>query len=409
MGFEEMLKLNKDDEIFEDDNKKEEAPITEEKELNNERGGDEKIDEGRRNFFKTVGKAALGAAILGPGVLAGAKSGLAKSSKEDLIKQARKDFKAYDAILEDRDHKGVYNIDTTQDQEIIADEDIKTIKEILDYRKEGKIKINLQTIEAIKNNWIRKYEEDPKFKKSLDDAYSEMGEWIEKLKKQFQKYGLDGDLAYLAIPESHWQLKAKSRAGATGPYQIIPSTARKYDVKTGYYKDEVGFIDERTDPIKSADACARILQDLLKDFNGDRDLALSGYNGSFVYKYKKQVRGRDMSYEGFLRFLENRINKEKDSLQSSKYYSHKIKKGDTLSKISRRYGVSIGELCQINNITSRDKISINQKIRVPLSEGVKERAFNKAVAGFAENLVYPAKYDAVMSHISQKKVAERRN
>ena len=52
---------------------------------------------------------------------------------------------------------------------------------------------------------------------------------------------------------------------------------------------------------------------------------------------------------------------------------------------------------------------VNEKIRIPLDEKVKEKTFNKAVAGFAENLVYPAKYDAVMSHINRKIVAKIKN
>jgi len=408
MGFENISKLNNEGVPETENEKNKEAQIAEGMEINNEKSGDERKEKGmsRRKFLKTFGMVAAGVAAGLTPDLGEAK----KSSRKDLEKQAWADFEQYDAILEDRDHEGVYiRKDIDREQEVIAEEDVKSIKEVLDYHKEGKIKINLQTIEAIKNNWIKKYEEDPKFKKSLDDAYSEMDTWIEELKKQFEKYGLDGDLAYLAIPESHWQIKAKSRAGAVGPYQIIPSTARTYKLKTGYYKDEAGCADERTDPIKSADACARILKDLLKDFKGDRDLALSGYNGSFVYKYKKQVRGRGMSYQGFLRFLEDRINKEKESLQSSKYYSHKIKRGDTLGRICRKYGVGMNELCQVNNITSRDKININQKIIIPLNEEIKERTFNKAVAGFAENLVYPAKYDAVMSHINRKIVAKIKN
>ena len=55
--------------------------------------------------------------------------------------------------------------------------------------------------------------------------------------------------------------------------------------------------------------------------------------------------------------------------------SHKVVKGDTLSKISRIYNVSIKSIKVLNNLSS-DLIKIDQKLQLPI-EGVNE---NKAVA-----------------------------
>ncbi|HRI28570.1 MAG TPA: M23 family metallopeptidase [Chitinophagales bacterium] len=51
------------------------------------------------------------------------------------------------------------------------------------------------------------------------------------------------------------------------------------------------------------------------------------------------------------------------SSSGSKKY-HTVKKGDTLHDISRRYGKSVKELCQLNRLSSASKLSIGQKIRV---------------------------------------------
>lgn len=44
-------------------------------------------------------------------------------------------------------------------------------------------------------------------------------------------------------------------------------------------------------------------------------------------------------------------------------FYYKVKKGDTLSKIAQRHGVSINELCRLNNIKSTTTLRIGQLIR----------------------------------------------
>ena len=42
---------------------------------------------------------------------------------------------------------------------------------------------------------------------------------------------------------------------------------------------------------------------------------------------------------------------------------HRVRQGDTLSKISRRYGVSVHQLCRLNNIKSSTTLRIGQRIK----------------------------------------------
>jgi LysM repeat protein len=44
-----------------------------------------------------------------------------------------------------------------------------------------------------------------------------------------------------------------------------------------------------------------------------------------------------------------------------------VSKGDTLSLIAKRFGISLAELQKLNNITNPDQISVGQKLRVPAS------------------------------------------
>ena len=87
----------------------------------------------------------------------------------------------------------------------------------------------------------------------------------------FRRYGLPLELKYMAIIESALNPVAVSRVGATGMWQFMHATARNYGLRIDSY------IDERMDPVASADAAARYLRDAYRIF-GDWSLAISSYN-----------------------------------------------------------------------------------------------------------------------------------
>ena len=85
------------------------------------------------------------------------------------------------------------------------------------------------------------------------------------------RYDLPEELKAMAIIESALNPLAVSRAGAKGMWQFMYNTAKMY----GLHIDS--FVDERLDPIKSADAAARYLKDAYNIF-GDWNLAIASYN-----------------------------------------------------------------------------------------------------------------------------------
>ncbi len=87
----------------------------------------------------------------------------------------------------------------------------------------------------------------------------------------FDRYGLPEELKAMAVIESALNPLAVSRAGAKGMWQFMYQTAKMY----GLHIDS--FVDERLDPVKSADAAARYLQDAYEIF-GDWNLAIASYN-----------------------------------------------------------------------------------------------------------------------------------
>lgn len=50
--------------------------------------------------------------------------------------------------------------------------------------------------------------------------------------------------------------------------------------------------------------------------------------------------------------------------EDARYFIHTVKKGDTLHKIARHYGVTVEDLMSWNDITDRNLIYIGQEIKV---------------------------------------------
>lgn len=80
------------------------------------------------------------------------------------------------------------------------------------------------------------------------------------------------ELALLPVVESAFNPVAYSRARASGLWQFIPGTGRRYDLKQNWY------YDGRRDVIVATDAALDYLQFLSEEFDGDWLLAIAAYN-----------------------------------------------------------------------------------------------------------------------------------
>ena len=89
---------------------------------------------------------------------------------------------------------------------------------------------------------------------------------IPRLRPILEEVGAPRDLGYLAMSESGFRARARSRAGAQGVWQFIPATARAFGLKTGH------FVDARADLDHATRAAARYLL-ALHDRYGDWYLA----------------------------------------------------------------------------------------------------------------------------------------
>ncbi|MER2527837.1 MAG: lytic transglycosylase domain-containing protein [Candidatus Competibacter denitrificans] len=105
-----------------------------------------------------------------------------------------------------------------------------------------------------------------RFKRGLEMS----GRYDAAFRRTFREAGLPEDLAYLPHVESSFQNHAASAAGAVGMWQFMPGTARHFGMLNAA-------IDERRDPVASAQGAARYLRNAY-DRLQSWPMALTSYN-----------------------------------------------------------------------------------------------------------------------------------
>lgn len=295
--------------------------------------------------------------------------------------------------------------------------------------------------------------------------------WLERygrygpvMRQILREHGLPEDLVFMALVESGLSPYAYSRARATGPWQFISSTGRKYGLTINWW------IDERRDPVKATHAAARFLTYLYEMFDS-WPLAMAGYNAGeyrisravervgtddfwrlarsrYIKRETKQYVPRimaaaiiaknpekygftDIEYQAPLKYDEVEVNAPVDlnvvarsagtiyeeikalnpelrrgvtppnyTVYSLKiphgststfqanfkniaadrrtaWQRHRVRRGETISRIARRYGVSVVTIVELNKLENPHRIKVGDDILIPMSS---RRAMAAAMA-----------------------------
>jgi len=139
-------------------------------------------------------------------------------------------------------------------------------------------KITFAGIPVPLDNWQVRERVEYEFYQFLEDQGESIilakrtGRCFPPAERQLAEAGLPDDLKYMLLVESKCVSAAYSKAKASGPWQFIPSTGRRYRLKSDAVRDE------RRNLEMSTEAAVKYLR-YLKDFKeNDWFLAMASYN-----------------------------------------------------------------------------------------------------------------------------------
>ena len=123
---------------------------------------------------------------------------------------------------------------------------------------------------------------NPNAEQFIQDYMRQHGNYLQKMKgwgmpyfnlieSALMQYGLPKELKYVAVIESNLSSGAVSNKGAAGPWQLMPSTARRLGLIVNAH------IDERYDYNKSTHAASKLLLELYSQLH-DWLLVMAAYN-----------------------------------------------------------------------------------------------------------------------------------
>lgn len=84
-------------------------------------------------------------------------------------------------------------------------------------------------------------------------------------------------------------------------------------------------------------------------------------NPASVFDFENQVTHMDTYVFNGKKVETAKAKAAKYTKGSIKYY--KVKKGDTLSKVAQRHGISVSKLCKLNNISAKKGLKVGQRLR----------------------------------------------
>ncbi len=130
--------------------------------------------------------------------------------------------------------------------------------------------INTEQLNPMAISFVQDYMD--KFGKTMESMKGWGKPYFDMMDGILTMHGIPKELKYLAVIESHLKSNTMSWAGAVGPWQFMPGTARNFGLRVNK------FYDERTDYFKSTHAASRYLTNLFSIY-GDWLLVIAAYNG----------------------------------------------------------------------------------------------------------------------------------
>ena len=119
--------------------------------------------------------------------------------------------------------------------------------------------------------WVARFDTVPDMREKFEGFLVRSGWFHDMIAAKLAERGMPQDLVYLAMIESGFQPKAYSHAAASGIWQFISETGRRYGLQID------GQVDERNHPEKATEAALDYLEELHDRFDSWY-LAAAAYN-----------------------------------------------------------------------------------------------------------------------------------
>lgn len=233
--------------------------------------------------------------------------------------------------------------------------------------------------------WIERFQADKRddFERFLERK----GRYEPLITAALDEREMPRDLVYLAMIESGFNPRAYSRSRASGMWQFLRETGRRYGL------DVNNAVDERNDPVKATGAALGYLSDLHRRF-GSWYLAAAAYNtgenrvGRIMRRLKGSERGTDEDYYAIwphlpretrdyvpLMIAAARISKQPaaygfDGVQPLEPWSFEevvVRPGTRLATLAKQAGTTVANLKSLNPQIKLDRTRRDEPatVRVP--------------------------------------------
>ncbi len=137
--------------------------------------------------------------------------------------------------------------------------------------------------------YLKYFRDDPRGQALIKGWIRRMNRYEHILRPILKEVGVPEDLVFVAMAESGFNPKVRSRVGAAGMWQFMEGTGRVYGLDRDYW------VDERHDLERSTYAAATYLKDLRVRF-GSWEMALAAFNAGYGLVMTSVSRGNTNNF-----------------------------------------------------------------------------------------------------------------